>query len=181
MKSISKLLTLAAILLITGITTNVMAQATVTGTSAGASIIAPITLVQSGVLNFGSMSVLVGTGGTCVLPSNSTVRTQTGGVNLSAITPVATNAAYNVTGNKNTTYAVELPTDIVVTETSGGVQVMHITLLKARFNGAAADAITSTLSDLGTDNFTVGGTLTVAAGQLAGTYSGTFNVTVAYN
>ena len=58
---------------------------------------------------------------------------------------------------------------------------MTISGLLARFNGAGADAIVSTLSATGTDNFTLGGTLTVAAAQVAGIYAGAFNVTVDYN
>ena len=58
---------------------------------------------------------------------------------------------------------------------------MTISALTAHFNGASADAITSTLSGSGTDNFTVGGTLTIATSQLPGIYAGAFNVTVDYN
>jgi hypothetical protein len=58
---------------------------------------------------------------------------------------------------------------------------MTISGLVARFNGAGADAIVSTLSASGTDNFTLGGTLTVLANQVAGVYAGTFDVTVDYN
>ena len=58
---------------------------------------------------------------------------------------------------------------------------MTISLLKARFSGAGSDAVTSTLSATGTDSFTLGGTLTVAAAQMPGIYAGTFAVSVDYN
>jgi hypothetical protein len=80
----------------------------------------------------------------------------------------------------STTYALTLPLTITVTRGSG-TETMSIGTLLARFNGAGADAVTSTLSGTGTDSFTVGGTLAVAAGQVAGVYAGIFNVTVAYN
>jgi hypothetical protein len=177
------LMLFAVIVMMAGLTTSLMAQtsATVTGTAAGAKLIVPMTLTQTSPLHFGTINLLVGAGGTVVLPSNSTTRTFTGGVVASTVAPVATNAAYNVTGTKNVTYALTLPATITVTETVGGVATMTISGLLARFNGAGADAIVSTLSATGTDNFTLGGTLTVAAAQVAGIYAGAFNVTVDYN
>jgi hypothetical protein len=171
---------LAAVILMAGITATVKAQSTVTGTTAGAVIITPILLVQDAPLHFGVLSVLTGSGGTCVL-STANIRSATGGVNLSAQAPVSTNAAYHVTGQVSTTYALTLPATITVTHTTIPANTMAIGTLVARFLGAGADAVTSTLSAGGTDSFTVGGTLTVSAAQVAGVYSGTFNVTVAYN
>lgn len=154
------------------------AQSTVTGTTAGAVIITPVVLSQVTPLHFGVMAVLAGESGTCVLSSTG-VRTATGGVNLSAQTPVATNAEYNVTGAASATYALTLPAAITVSEPGGSSMI--IDNLLARFNGVEADAVTSVLTAGGTDSFKVGGTLIVSAGQTAAAYSGTFDVTVAYN
>ena len=168
----------AAILMMAGFASRVMSQA-IENTTAGAVIITPITITETTALHFGVMAVLAGTPGTCVL-STLGVRTATGGVNLSVQAPVATNAAYNVTGQASTTYALTLPATITVTK-AVTLETMTIGTLLARFNGAGADAVTSTLAVGGTDSFTVGGTLAVAAAQVAGTYAGTFDVTVAYN
>jgi hypothetical protein len=181
-----KTLIIFAFFLMAGISGNLMAQtsATVTGTTAGAVLIQAMTLTQTAPLHFGSIVLTDASGGTVELPSNSTTRVFTGaGVATSAATPVATNAAYNVTGTINETYALTLPatTTVTLTTASAGVKTMTITLMTARFNGALADAVTSTLSATGTDSFTVGGTLTVQANQVAGIYAGTFNVTVDYN
>lgn len=176
------LFTFAVALLIAGFTSNTFAQsgATVTGTTAGAKLVKPMTLTQTSPLHFGVINVLTGVPGTVVLPSNSTIRSFTGGVAASTVAPVATNAAYSVTGTKNVTYALTLPATITVTETLGS-ETMTISALTARFSGAGADAVTSTLSATGTDNFTVGGTLTVGLDQSTGIYAGTFNVSVDYN
>jgi hypothetical protein len=99
-------------------------------------------------------------------------------VNLSVQAPTASNAAYNVSGAVNTTYGITLPSTITVT--SGGAN-MTINSLLARTASAGTNGLTGTLSTSGTDNFTVGGTLNVAAGQATGIYTGTFDVTVAYN
>jgi len=164
-------------------TSTLMAQtsATVDETAAGAKLIVPMTLTETSPLHFGTINLLAGTGGTIQLPSNSTTRVFSAGVVASTVAPLATNAAYNVTGTMNATYALTLPATIVVTETVGATAVMTISALTARFNLAAADAVVSTLSATGTDNFTVGGTLTVAAAQIGGIYAGTFPVTVDYN
>jgi hypothetical protein len=180
MKNLMKIC--AAILLIVGFSTTMIAQntsKTVTGTTAGAKLVVAMGLVQDSPLHFGSIAIS-GTAGTCILATGNT-RSVTGGVALSAATPTSTNAGYHVTGTMNATYAVTLPATITVTETAGALQTMTISDLKARFNGAATDAITSKLSATGTDNFSVGGTLGILATQEGGEYAGTFNVTVDYN
>jgi len=177
----------AVVVMMAGVTTSLMAQgtsATVTSTSAGAKLIVPMTLTETAPLHFGTMVVAAtAVAGTCLLPSNSTTRQFSGGVTATTIAPVATNAAYDVTGTMNVTYALVLPSTITVTETTASSATMTISLLKARFtNGApVADAITSTLSGTGTDSFTLGGTLTIKTAQLPGIYHGTFDVSVDYN
>ena len=171
-----------AILMMAGFSMKVMAQtsATVTGTTAGAKLIVPMTLTETGVLHFGTINILAGVGGDVTLPTSSLIRTFDAGVSASAVAPVATHATYNVTGTKNVTYHLTLPATITVTETFLGVASMSI-VPAARFNVASKDATESTLSSTGTDNFTVGGVLTVPAAAVGGIYAGTFNVTVDYN
>jgi hypothetical protein len=144
-----------AIILIAGFSTRVMAQAT-ENTAAGAVIITPIAISETAALHFGVMSVLAGTPGTCVL-STLGVRTQTGGVNLSAQAPAATNAAYDVSGQASTTFAITLPATITVTRV-GFSETMTIGTLLARTASAGADGLTGTLDGSGADSFTVGGT-----------------------
>lgn len=178
------LMIFAAIVMMAGLNTNVMAQTSKTeNTNAGAVLIVAMGLTETAPLHFGSMVLTDALGGTCVLASTAATRAFAGGVATSAANPVATNAAYNVTGTGLETYALTLPATTTVTHTSvsTGVYTMDITSMKARFNGASADAITSSLNSGGTDSFTVGGTLTIAAAQVGGIYAGTFNVSVDYN
>jgi hypothetical protein len=159
-----------------GFSARVRAQAT-ESTDAAANIVIPIAISETSSLHFGTMTVLAETGGTCVL-STQGVRTQTAGVNLSVQAPSATNAAYNVTGQVNTSYSITLPAKVKVTFLSNS---MTIGRLVARPSSAGADGLTGTLSSAGNDFFTVGGTLNVLPGQAAGLYTGSFNVTVVYN
>jgi len=149
-------------------------------TAAGAKIIVPMSLTQTSALHFGTINEISATAGTIVLPSNSTTRVFTGGFEASTVAPLATNAAYNVTGTAVSTYALTLPPSTVVTNTTG-TGTMTITLLTARFNGEATDAVVSTLSATGTDSFTLGGTLSAIGVQTGGAYAGSFDVSVDYN
>ena len=167
-----------AIAMMAGFSAKVNAQAT-ENTAAAAKIVTPIAITETSPLHFGTMAVLAGNGGTCVL-STEGIRSQTAGVNLSAQTPTASNAAYDVSGAVSTTYAITLPASITVNGSGAGVQ-MIINNLLARTASAGANGLIGTLSEVGTDNFTVGGTLNVDAGQEADVYTGTFDVTVAYN
>jgi len=175
----------AAIVMMAGASTRVNAEdteATVTGTTAGAKLIVPMTLTQTSPLHFGTINVQAGVAGTVILPSNSTTRVFDGGVIASTVAPLATNAAYDVTGTMNVTYALVLPPTITLTETVGSTETMTISDLTARFaNNPGDDDVVSTLDADGEDSFTVGGTLTVPEGQAGGIYYGTFNVSVDYN
>ncbi|MEI6679115.1 MAG: DUF4402 domain-containing protein [Mariniphaga sp.] len=172
----------AAIVMILSFSTNVMAQtsAKVSGTTAGAQLIVPMTLTETSPLHFGTINLLAAAGGDVIL-STAGVRSFDAGLAASLVAPLATNAAYNVTGTYNETYALTLPPTIEVKETVGGTATMTISALKAKFNATGADAVTSTLNGSGAGNFKVGGTLTVAASQLGGIYAGTFDVSVDYN
>jgi Domain of unknown function (DUF4402) len=117
--------------------------------------------------------VQTATGGTVVLAPAGT-RTATSGVTLPATTGTVTAASFTVNGNGSYTYAITLPGTVTLTH-SGGVQTMTASSFTSNPSGTGA------LSS-GTQDITIGATLTVAAAQLAGVYtSGNFNVTVNYN
>jgi len=182
-----KTILFVAIVLMAGFSTTAMAQTSATvaeATEAGAKLIVPMTITETSPLHFGTITLPDLTGGTVVL-STANVRTFTGaGTVASTVAPLQTNAAYNVTGTQNVTYALTLDPSITVTETVGSTATMTISALTVKFGTTAektAVAATSVLSATGTDNFILGGTLTVKASQVAGIYAGTFPVTVDYN
>lgn len=188
------LMLFAAIMIVAGFTVKVAAQGTnthadVTGTAAGAVLIVPMGLSETSPLHFGTIVLTTTAGGTVVLPSNSLTRGFTGGVAAAASTvnqlAVIKNAAFHVTGTRNETYALTLPSTITITETNGGVgATMTISALKVTFTGGeevTAVAATSLLNTDGEDDFSVGGTLTVPATPVGGVYAGTFDTSVDYN
>jgi hypothetical protein len=157
-----------------------VAQSTIAANKVGVVILKPIAVSQISTLNFGAMTVAANTPGTCVLSTDGT-RIAIDGVNLSSQSPIASNASYIVTGSEGAIYSITLPYAITVSETIAGAATMTISDLHTRPESKDSDGLIGKLDDFGADSFTIGGTLSVAASQLIGTYSGTFDVTIAYN
>lgn len=179
------MMALIVMAMMAGVTTKVMAQtqtsATLsTSTSVGVKLIVPMGVSETSALHFGTLILKDALAGTCTLPSNSTTRSFSSNIVASGIGTQAKNAAYDVTGTKNSTYLLTLPTSVIVTE-PGANKTMTIDNFKASFTNGAVNATSSTLGSDGKDHFTVGGTLNIGADQAGGVYTGTFNVTVDYN
>ncbi len=110
--------------------------------------------------------------GTVTISPSTSNRTYRGGVALVASTSGA--ASFNITGSANAVYTVTLPdTDTIDISSAGNImKVQSFTIHPP--SGSA---------NLGADGqaiFNVGGTLLVEPNQAAGSYTGTFQVTVAY-
>ena len=172
----------AAIVMIAGFSSNLMAQVgTSSPTAAGAKIVQALTLTEASPLHFGTMAIP--TGATNVSVSTTNVRTASvpGNITLLAQIPVNTTASYNVTGSAAATYAITLPGSTII---SNGTPANNMTVngFLARTASAGVDGLTGTLNiTTGLDSFTVGATLGLANAQPAGVYAGTFSVTIAYN
>ena len=136
--------------------------------NANADIVAAIAITKTVDLDFGAVVPNAGLADTLVI---SAAGAKTCGSNLTCTDTVAA-ASFDVTGGANLLYTVTLPSSSTVT--SGGNNMTVNTF---------ADSISSagTLSAGGAQTFTVGATLNVGIGQVAGTYTGTFDVTVVYN
>lgn len=136
--------------------------------SASATIATPIAISQTAALDFGSVSASAAAG-TAVLSTTGTLSV-TGGVGALGGVPSA--AAFNVSGQAGAAYAITLPTSASL---ASGANSMTIT-------GFSHNAgLTPALTAGSASNFNVGATLNIAAGQIAGAYSGTYAVTVNYN
>ena len=97
-----------------------------------------------------------------------------------ASTAIGTNAAlvkpaqFSVSGLANQAYTVTLPDDVTVVLAGPGTS-MPVTGFSHNATGTLSSAATQP------DVFGVGATLNINADQTAGSYSGSFNVTVSYN
>ena len=165
-KILLSMVVLAAIALIP---TSVNAQTE--SVAAGASIIAPISISETAALHFGTIAKDAD-GGSVVL-SAAGVRTPTG-LTLSTGTPTASAAAFSVGGESGLSYVITLPSAPITITHSGGAGTG--TMSVGTFTSDIAGGVIGT-----DDTFSVGATLTVGADQATGTYSGTFNVSIAYN
>ena len=137
-----------------------------TGT-ANATVVAPIVLTHgvSAALNFGSFTV--GSGGSVVVTAAG-VGSVLGDVGL---VPGSSETAdqFTVKGDLNRNFSI--------TTGSGSVSNGAVSMAFSTVPSAAAGKLDST----GSGAFTVGGTLTVVGTEVAGTYTGTYNATVAYD
>lgn len=149
--------------------TNVALAASATAGSS-ATVVEPIAITKTADLVFGKFSA--GTGGTVVVDTDG-ARTVTGGVVLLTGTGGAA-ASFNVTGDADATYAITLPSGTEALTRDAGSETMDAG------TWVSSPAATGTLT-AGAQTVTVGATLTVASAQVAGTYNGTFAVTVEYN
>ena len=135
--------------------------------SATAEVVAPITLshVPTAALDFGTFTT--GTAGGTVTVDAAGAGTAGGEVTLIG-TSVEAADQFEVTGDADRTFSITTTSGSV----SNGTDTMSFT---------TSAAASGTLDASGADDFVVGGVLTVAGGESAGVYNGTYDVTVAYD
>ena len=148
---------------------------------ATANVVRPIAIAQAvdGALNFGSFSVPAG-GTVKIFPT----ATSGGGRVVVNAGPVLIGAApgsagkLDVTGEASLTYAITLPADgdvIIIGPGTTGIRTMAVNSF------TSSPTPTGQLSALGAQTLLVGATLTTAADQVTGAYSGSYTVRVEYN
>jgi hypothetical protein len=154
-------------------TQQMKAQDVSASATAAANIITPIQISKAADLYFGN--IVAGTNPGTVTVSHDGIRTKSGGVTLPTATPgTITAAKFNISGLPSATYSITLPTSTTITKI-GESEQMTIDNFTSNPSG------TGTLAANGEQTLSVGATLTVGANQPAGTYEGSFSVTVAYN
>ncbi len=132
-------------------------------------ILAPVTITKTADLVFGTVSA--GTTAGTVVMSTAGARSVTGGAVLSS-TATGNAAAFNLTGNANSTYAITLPTSTTLAGPGTSMTLNTFT---------SNPSTTGTFNGSGSATLAVGGTLSIGANQTAGSYTGSFSVTVDYN
>jgi spore coat protein U-like protein len=149
------------------------ATASATSTSV---VVTPIQISKATDLSFGAIASS-GTAGTVTLTPGGT-RTVGGGAVAAGGTSTA--AKFDVTGQAGLTYAISMA------GTSANLTSGSDTIPFTVISDVTASAITTGIAATGTltggaQSIYVGGALTVAANQAAGTYTGTVAVAVNYN
>ena len=170
MRNTLRLVAVGAAIAAASLATSAQAAASATAT-ATAEVLSSLTLTvdPGSQLDFGQIAA--NTGGTVTVNANSSVASTGGLISTGTRTPVS----LTVSGTAGSLVAVTLPAAAVNLTRAGGTQTMSLGGFNSSPNGAfQLDTVT------GVSSFTVGGTLTVGANQVPGTYSGTFAVSVEY-
>ena len=144
-------------------------------TTASVTLADPIVLTETAALQFGNVAKgSTGTNTVTVSETNGN-RSLGGGGNAALVSGVtATRAAYSVTGEDDATFSITLTSSSINLDGPGDGQ-LAVSLVRS--------ATTGTLTG-GAATFGIGGVLTIDntdADDVAGAYSGDFEVTVAYN
>lgn len=148
--------------------------------TATATVLTPIAVARNNHMVFGS--VLAGNGDVTV--STSSARTNTGSaMPSSGSTPAA--ARFDVSGTGAATFSIDYSASSTQLSDGSGHNMNVAWISEARgdtsvSNKTSGTDATGTLN-AGVAYIFVGGTLTVGAAQVAGTYTGTISVVVAYN
>lgn len=136
-----------------------------------AKVILPAQITKLYDMDFGF--VTVAGAGTAAIDSNTDTVTTTGGVLFAGGLPHA--AQFEAVSPSKTVVHIRLPNKGATVTRVGGTETM--TVDNWNINGATTRNVVAHQ----TFDFKVGGTLHVAANQVEGTYTGTFDVTIDYN
>lgn len=174
-------LTLLASIVTLGALTTANSFAASVETTATSTVIAPITITNPVNLDFGRF--IAGTAVGTVIVDTDGGRTATGDVVLPTVGPTPTAAQFLVTGGSDATYTISWTGGTTLTNTGVGVETMAMAMTSNLTGaaGATTNVMTGTLSPEGTQTIHMGGTLSVGADQVAGTYEGAVTATVEYN
>ena len=134
-------------------------------------IILPATITKLYDMDFGFVTVT--TAGTAIVDSNTDAITTTGGVLFAGGLPHA--AQFAAVSPSKTVVRIQLPNKAATLTRAGGTETMMVDTWT--INGATTRNVTAHQ----TFDFKIGGTLHVAANQVEGTYTGTFDVMINYN
>lgn len=169
MRKFTKLFCVSLMLL--GLSASLFAQSTASAT-ATARIISPIAISKVTDMNFGNIAIS-GAGTVTLSPAGG--RTPSVNVTLPVITGTVTAASFDVTGEGASTYAITLPGSYTITRVAG-TETMTV-------NGFTSTPSATGALTAGAQTITVGATLNISAGQVAGSYTNAtgFDVTVNYN
>ncbi len=165
---------LIGLFLMTFAFTNVNAQTEfeLTGNTAAANIIEEISLSNPTALDFGDIVANDQASEIKVESTSNNRSVVSGNATLLAQFTSAAAAIFDVTGQISSAYSIILPADDIVFLTGGGADMPVNGFETTGYSG---------LNGSGEDSFSVGATVTVGVDQIADEYTGTYDVTVAYN
>jgi hypothetical protein len=165
--------------------TGAMAQSSATGTgTATANVIRPITITAARDLAFGNVAPGAAVGTLVVAGTAAGAQSVTGGVTQPGSQKgTVTSAQFTVAGEGSFTYTLTIPVaPVTISDGAPTPNTMTVGTFTADVSTVAGSGLLSGAAGAaGSQTVSVGGTLNVGANQAAGSYTGSFSVTVAYN
>jgi hypothetical protein len=156
-------------------------QAATAQTSTTATVLLPITITKTLDHNFGKFMSGVGAAAGTVEVGTDNPQSVTGGVTTNAALGASAKAAtFTVTGEPLSTYAITYPAQTTLVGPGGSTPMTIGSFTEAVDAGTVVGRV-GTFTAAGSQELTVGATLTVNANQAPGTYAGTLDVEVNYN
>lgn len=153
------------------------AQGSATQSTTGTTkIIQPITLTKDTDLAFGSVVKPNASSNTVTIDASSGSRALTGGGDAALAPSTSGRATYTVGGEGGQTFSISTPATFDMTR-AGGSETITVTLTRSATTGT----LSGSLGSAGTATFGVGGSFAVSPTTASGSYSGSFDATVAYN
>ncbi len=159
------------------ISPSAFAQSTATATATGSTtIVRPIAITKNVDLSFGRIvRPASGTGTVTIANSADVVSAGSGAVALSGVT--TTRAKFTLDGEGGQAVSISIPTSFDMALSSDATKKIIVTLSP---DLASSIALSNALGSSGTQALYVGGNFSLPASQANGAYTGTFDVTVAY-
>lgn len=131
-----------------------------------------LVVTQQTRLNFGTIEVVSGASTVRIVPQADVRVVVSGAGNINLVSsPTPTAGSFLVKGQPNAAVTVTLPTTATITGSNGGTMTV---------NNFTKFPTTTTLDSTGNLTLKVGADLSIVANQTAGTYTGTYTVTVNY-
>jgi hypothetical protein len=144
--------------------------------STSAQIVQPITLGKASDLAFGSIAKPSAGGNTITVDEVSGARSLSGGGDASLAASTASRAAYTVGGEGGQAFSISVPGTLNMVR-AGGSETLQVVLVSSATSGTLSGSIGAA----GTASFGVGGRITISKATPSGAYSGSFEVSVAYD
>ena len=154
-----------------------VAHADTATADATAEVLEALVLTNTNDLDFGAM-VVTGAG-SVILAADGTLDCTSTNITCSGTTSVAD---FDVDGTANKDVTVNLPSssvNLVHTGNVGSTAAQHVIVLDTFTSTATGGEVTT--NGTGDASFDVGGTITLDGSEIAGTYEGSFDVSVEYS
>ncbi|MGE5501586.1 MAG: DUF4402 domain-containing protein [Ignavibacteriales bacterium] len=166
-----------AVAAISAVSQPAMAAASTTqSTSSTVKIVQPITLTKNSDLAFGTIVKPTSGSSTVTISTSSDTPQLTGAGNAAQAASTTSRAAFTVGGEGGQGFSISVPASVTMTR-SGGSETLSVALTAS----GASGSLDNSLGSAGSATFTVGGAFDVSASTVSGSYTGSFDTTVAYN